>query len=256
MKRRPRPRCHDGYHPNRSRTEKRARRCLSAGHCQGTIRKDNSCRPVRRTMVSRSSPAPPSSAMLRHSPSQPPGQTGRKTATSPCRRHSRPPENTPKRQPQAGVRKWSVPKAPPQVSLRAQYTLFPRADWINSEARMPLLLAVSRKGLDLHHVHGDQLPALRNGLCRQKGFTGGQAVVNNHSRARAQPPEWMASTSKLRWMPSVPSPAIWMARSITAPIPSLSIMLIGNTVTPACAHTLPLQIVNVPVRRPARSEPR
>ena len=45
-------------------------------------------------------------------PASPPGQTGRKTATSPCRRHSRPPENTPKRQPQAGVRKWSVPKVP------------------------------------------------------------------------------------------------------------------------------------------------
>ena len=133
--------------PNRSRTEKRARRCLSAGHCQGTIRKDNSCRPVRRTMVSRSSPAHPAARCSGTAPASPPGQTGRKTATSPCRRHSRPPENTPKRQPQAGVRKWSVPKVPPQVSLRAQYTLFPRADWISSEARMPLLLAVSRKGL-------------------------------------------------------------------------------------------------------------
>lgn len=140
--------------------------------------------PVRRTMVSRSSPAPPSSAMLRHSPSQPTGQTGRKTATSPCRRHSRPPENTPKRQPQAGVRKWSVPKAPPQVSLRAQYTLFPRADWINSEARMPLLLAVSRKGLT--STMSMEISFLLSAMASaaRKGFTGGQAVVNNHSRAR------------------------------------------------------------------------
>ena len=42
----------------------------------------------------------------------------------------------------------------------------------------------------------------------------------------------IASTSKLRWMPAVPSEAISMARRMISSIPYLSMTLMGNTVMP------------------------
>ena len=97
----------------------------------------------------------------------------------------------------------------------------------------------------LNHVKGDHLITCIKGLYQIKSFTHGKTAMYDGTGTRSDSGV-IESTSKLTWIPSVPSEAILMACSMTAGMPILSISAMGKDGYTVLLHPYPFHRIYIP----------